>query len=184
VDDDRDRRLRAHLELIEAGVAPVVARYREHIACRPGCADCCHQSFRVAEIEGGLLRQGLAAADESTRHDIQARARAYRADARMPCPVLSTDGRCRLYEHRPRICRKYGIPLWHPDRPHEVKTCHLNFRHVHDLEPELILDPQAGWARDWIALRRELGLGPSRTQTIAQALLDAPLEPGAGDPEP
>jgi Fe-S-cluster containining protein len=167
-----EQRLRLHLARIDADVEPVVDRYRAHIQCTAGCSDCCHQTFRISEIEGEFLRSGLASADAETRADILARARAYREDAREPCPVLSEDGRCRLYAHRPRICRKYGIPLWHPDRPNEVKTCALNFREVADVDPELILDPQAGWAEDWILLREELGLGPQRNQTIASALTE------------
>ena len=164
-------RLRVHLRLIDEAVAPVVERYREHIACRAGCSQCCHQTFRVSEIEGELLREGLRAADPQTRADIVARAQQWTADAAIPCPVLSHDGQCRLYAHRPRICRKYGIPLWHPDRPHEVTTCELNFRGVADLDPDLVLDPQAGWAEDWLRLREELSLPAASPVPIATHLL-------------
>ena len=163
-------RLRVHLQLIEDGVRPVVERYREHIQCRPGCSQCCHQTFRVSEVEGALLREGLAALPAAERDDILARARRWQPDRRDPCPVLSEHGECRLYDTRPRICRKYGIPLWHPDRPHEVTTCELNFRGVADLDPELVLDPQAGWAEDWILLQRELSVA-STQQPIATHLL-------------
>lgn len=161
-----------HLDLIDADVAPVVDRYRAHVQCAAGCSDCCHQTFRISEIEGEFLREGLVNAAPEVRADILARAREYREQVRDPCPVLSEDGRCRLYTHRPRICRKYGIPLWHPDRPHEVKTCALNFRGVTDIDAELILDPQAAWAEDWIRLRAQLGLGVQHNRTIAASLLD------------
>ncbi|MBL9104503.1 MAG: YkgJ family cysteine cluster protein [Myxococcales bacterium] len=164
------RRLRVHLALIDAGVAPVVDRYRAHIQCRAGCSECCHQSFRVSELEGALLREGLAAAPAEVQADVRARAKNY--EAGQACPVLSAAGECRLYAHRPRICRKYGIPLWHPDRPHELKTCRLNFRDVEDLEAELIVEPQAEWAADWISLREELALGPQDNRTIAEWLAE------------
>lgn len=163
-------RLRVHLALIDEGVAPVVARYRGEIQCRAGCSECCHQSFRVSELEGALLREGLAAAPKEVQADIVARARAHAP--KQACPVLSSGGECRLYEHRPRICRKYGIPLWHPDRPHELATCRLNFRGVEDLEAELIVEPQARWAEDWISLREELALGPQDNRTIAAWLAE------------
>lgn len=164
------RRLRVHLAIIDGGVAPVVARYREHIECRPGCSECCHQTFRVSELEGALLRAGLAAATPEVRAGIVARAAAYRAGLGEACPALGVDGTCQVYEHRPRICRKYGIPLWHPDRPEELSTCRLNFRAVEDLEAGLIVEPQAGWAADWIALRGQLGLGPQDNRSIAEWL--------------
>lgn len=164
------RRLRVHLKLIDEGVAPVVARYREHIECRPGCSECCHQTFRVSELEGQMLRAGLAAAPPAVAQEISARAAEYRPGRGEACPALADDGRCRLYEHRPRICRKYGIPLWHPDRPEELSTCRLNFRAVEDLEAELIVLPQAGWAEDWIALREQLGLESQDNRSIAEWL--------------
>lgn len=164
------RRLRVHLQLIDDGVAPVVERYREHIQCRSGCSDCCHQTFAVSEVEGELLREGLAEAAAAVRQDIVERAEGWSPDVRQPCPVLSAQGACRLYVHRPRICRKYGIPLWHPDRPGEVRTCSLNFGGVTDIDPELVLDPQAGWAEDWIRLRESLGLPSADNAPIAEHL--------------
>jgi Fe-S-cluster containining protein len=168
---DARARLRVHLALIDDGVAPVVARYRDQIQCRPGCSECCHQSFRVSELEGMLLREGLAGAPEAVQADVIAKARAYAPG--QACPVLSATGECRLYDHRPRICRKYGIPLWHPDRPHELKTCRLNFRGAEDLAADLIVEPQAGWAEDWIALREELALARQDNRTIAAWLIEA-----------
>ena len=167
------RRLRVHLALIDGGVAPVVARYREHIACRPGCSECCHQTFRVSELEGELLRAGLAAATPAVQTEIVARAGAYQPGRGEACPALAVDGTCQVYEHRPRICRKYGIPLWHPARPEELSTCRLNFRAVEDLEAELIVEPQAGWAADWIALREQLALGLQDNRSIAEWLRGA-----------
>ena len=172
MDTEARARLRVHLQVIDDGVAPIVQRYREHIECRKGCSDCCHQVFRVSEIEGALLREGLAAASEQTRADILRRAKDYRPDERQPCPVLSPDGSCRLYDHRPRICRKYGIPLWHPDRPAEVRTCPKNFRHVTDVDVDGIVDPQAHWAEDWIRLREELKLPAPQNRFIAEHLLN------------
>jgi Fe-S-cluster containining protein len=158
--------------LLDDGVAPVMQRYQEHIACHRGCSDCCHQTFRVSDIEGAWLREGLHEAAQAVRDDIVARARVYRPDERMGCPVLDREGSCRLYSHRPRICRKYGIPLWHPDRPDEVRTCALNFRNVIDLDAALVVEPQAGWAEDWIALREQLELPARPNRTIAEHLQD------------
>jgi hypothetical protein len=167
-------RLRRHLRLVDDGVRPVVARYAAQVRCGPGCSDCCHQTFSVSAIEGALLREGLAALPASDRAEIRERAAAWQPDRRDPCPVLGADGRCRLYDHRPRICRKYGIPLWHPDRPPEVRCCPLNFRDMADIDPGLILDPQADWAADWIRLREELGLPPGADRPIAEHLRDEP----------
>lgn len=163
-------RLRRHLAIIDGDVAPVVARYRANINCRPGCSECCHQSFRVSELEGALLREGLAAAAPAVQAEIRQRAEGYQAGRGEACPALGDDGTCQVYEHRPRICRKYGIPLWSPERPLELNTCRLNFRGVADLDADLIVEPQAAWAADWIDLRAELELGPQDSRPIADWL--------------
>ena len=163
-------RLRRHLAIIERDIAPVADRFAAHIECRAGCSDCCHQTFRVSALEGELLREGLSALSDDARADILARARNYRPDARQPCPVLSAEGTCRLYAHRPRICRKYGIPLWNPERPREVSTCPKNFRGVRDIDAKLILDPQARWAEDWLAVRRDHAAARPPHLTIAEHL--------------
>ncbi|MEM6992329.1 MAG: YkgJ family cysteine cluster protein [Myxococcota bacterium] len=168
------KRLRVHLLLIDEGVAPVVTRYREHIQCAEGCSDCCHQTFRVSALEGALLREGLAEAPPAERADIERRAEQWHADSREPCPVLSDDGRCRLYAHRPRICRKYGIPLWHPDQPERVTTCPKNFQGMADIDAELVLDPQAAWAADWIRLREALNVQDPELAPIAVHLRTQP----------
>jgi Fe-S-cluster containining protein len=166
-EDQRRARLSRHLRLLDDGVAPIVARYRGQIQCRAGCSECCHQTFKVSELEGEELRRGLAAAPAAAAAAIALRAASYTPGRGEPCPALDEQGRCGLYEHRPRICRKYGIPLWDPNRPEELRTCRLNFRGVHDLDAELIAPPQAAWAADWIALREELAAGPQVNQTIA-----------------
>ncbi len=83
--DAQLQRLRVHLRIVDGDVAPVLARYREHIQCRPGCGECCRQSFTVSEIEGALLREGLAAAEaRRPAPAIVARARTPRARRGLP----------------------------------------------------------------------------------------------------
>lgn len=164
----RDR-LRHLLRIIDDDVEPVVQRYRSHIQCAKGCSDCCQQTFRVSDLEGAYLREGLAEAPADVRADILERARAYKPDTRTPCPVLSDEGACRLYAHRPRICRKYGIPLWNPERPERVDTCPKNFVGVQDIDAGLIVEPQARWAEAWIELRDRDSTAKD-TATIAEQL--------------
>lgn len=172
MDSQQRKRLRVHLQLIDSGVAPVVLRYAEHIECRAGCSDCCSQSFLVSEVEGALLREGLLGLESAARSEVIQRARSYEAGSGQACPALSSSGRCTIYEHRPRICRKYGIPLWDPEQPERVTTCPKNFRSATDIDAELIAEPQATWAQDWIRLRDELELGPAKRRPIADWLLD------------
>ncbi len=164
-------RLRVHLRLIDDAVAPTMQRYAEHIECRPGCGDCCHQSFEISELEGALVAEGVRELEPAQRDGLLERARGYRAGARQACPALSDAQECLIYAHRPRICRKYGIPLWDPQRPQRVTTCPKNFRGVRDIDTELVVEPQAAWAEDWIELRQELDLGSATQHSIAHWML-------------
>lgn len=110
----------------------------DQVTCAKGCRDCCLGLFDVTLLDRDLLREGLAAADESTRKDIEARAAAILARLResrpglgetlegwteeeiddlcdalgpVECPVLGPSGECRLYEHRPLTCRLSGVPV-------------------------------------------------------------------------
>ena len=46
---------------------------------------------------------------------------------RLACPALE-DGACQIYENRPLMCRKYGMPLYNPQKPEQVFACELNFK--------------------------------------------------------
>ncbi len=164
-------RLRRHLRVLDQGIAEVTAHHREHMQCRAGCSDCCKQTFRVSELEGALLLEGFRMMAPQLRAALLSRAKAYQADVGMPCPVLTDSATCGLYDHRPRICRKYGIPLWHPDHPNELRTCEKNFRDVRDVPADRLVDMQAAWARDWLTLREQLAFGPQENHTIAGWLL-------------
>lgn len=171
--DDAVPALKVHLHVIDRDVAAFTDRHRAAINCRPGCGECCHQTFRVSQVEGALLSEGLALLSQSQRREVVARARAYRPDQGLPCPLLTDDQRCSMYQHRPRICRKYGVPLWHPDRPHELRTCRLNVVDGEQFaaDAEAWVETQASWAMAWIELRR--GRGRQVNHTIAEWLLRA-----------
>jgi uncharacterized protein len=74
-----------------------------HIArtqCQRGCSSCCSDDLNVFSIEsdaiklayGSLLMLGVP-------HAIGA------------CAFLAEDGACRIYAHRPYVCRTQGLPL-------------------------------------------------------------------------
>ena len=136
----RYRRLVAEAD---AWFARALAAHRAEAQCGRGCDGCCRGLFDVTPLDAALLRAGLAAAPAATRAAILAAARAAldavraaapdwapphrlgdlgipRFDAlcetldQIPCPCLAPDGACRLYEHRPLVCRLHGLPMWDP----------------------------------------------------------------------
>jgi Fe-S-cluster containining protein len=73
------------------------------LACRKGCALCCHLLIRVRPMEGVLAATfaRTALADE-----FRAAIRQSALRRPVPCPFLQ-DEACTVYEVRPRICRDY-----------------------------------------------------------------------------
>ena len=108
------------------------------IPCHAGCSACCHGPFDISVADALLVRDGVRSLAPTDRAEIRHRARAQigrmreaepglappwdlgalgerrfdalsEALAREPCPALDTAGRCRIYEHRPMICRLMGL---------------------------------------------------------------------------
>ncbi|MDB4945828.1 MAG: hypothetical protein JWP97_5362 [Labilithrix sp.] len=81
-------------------VAPVVAAHRERLQCRAGCNACCSDDLSVFTIEAAVIRRHHAAllATELPH-------------AEGACAFLGAEGECRIYEHRPYVCRTQGLPL-------------------------------------------------------------------------
>jgi Fe-S-cluster containining protein len=110
------------------------------VPCRAGCTACCHGPFDVTIADAELIRAAVARMPEDERSEVTARAaalleriRAVAPDwvppydiaalgderfdrltdalAGEPCPLLGDDGRCRIYEDRPLVCRLIGLPM-------------------------------------------------------------------------
>ena len=169
----------------------------ERIRCRAGCSDCCHQLFQITEPEAARVWQGVQSMDQEEAEALRARARQYLvereqlvdklkgepeawgslppAGARLACPALES-GVCRIYPHRPLICRKFGVPLWNPDRPGRVYACELNFAEGEAIEDPHLIQIQTGLYEQSKAIQREynMGGGPRNSQpiTIARAILE------------
>lgn len=108
------------------------------VSCAPGCSDCCHAVFDLSLVEALYVNRAfksafafgpersavIAAADDADRKAARIKRALYNASkehgarhvledaarARVRCPLLDAEERCRLYEQRPVTCRLYGIP--------------------------------------------------------------------------
>ncbi len=176
------------------------ARNRElhgsRIGCRAGCSDCCHQLFQITEPEAARIWQGMQTLAPGDAERIRTKASQYVNDrqrlvaqqgepeawgslppagARLACPAL-LDGVCQIYPHRPLICRKFGVPLWNPDRPGRVYACELNFRNGEAIEDSQLIQIQTGLHDQWKRVQGDYNLqgGPRDSQpiTIARAILE------------
>ncbi len=174
-----------------------VGLYGERIHCRRGCSHCCYQLFQITEIEAAVISGAVRDMPEAQREDLRERARAYlpRREAllrehglieawgrlppegtRLACPALSDDGACRIYDDRPLICRKYGIPLYNPLQPGRVFACELNFLAGDEIDDPRLVQIQTGIYERWKGVQEDYNRAGGRRDelpvTVARALLE------------
>jgi len=168
----------------------------ERIQCRPGCSDCCGQLFQITEIEAAFISHGVQKLDPSERQRMSARAAVYLEErrklvatngepeawgslpplgTRLPCPALE-DGVCRIYDHRPLICRKYGIPLYNPEKPGRVFACGLNFKDGEPINDNRLIQIQTGIHERWKQVQADYNAAGGRRDadpiTVARAMIE------------
>lgn len=168
----------------------------QRIRCQRGCDDCCHQLFQISEPEAAEISRGVNKLPQKTQERMRERAAVYLEDRaallartgqveswgalhgegrRLPCPALQ-DGACLVYDHRPLICRKFGIPLWNPDRPGRVYACQLNFRDGEEIHDGQLVQIQTELHSQWKRLQQDYNLAgghrDNRPLTVARAIVE------------
>ena len=141
--------------IIDGALASAAERSGAHLACRPGCHQCCIGVFAISALDAAALREGLRAAPSDVAERIGERAVASRERLLAagfpgdpttgilftephheeafeefandePCPVLDpTTGTCDLYASRPVQCRTFGPPM--RDEEGHLTVCELCF---------------------------------------------------------
>lgn len=158
-------------------------RYRDQMQCGVGCTFCCYGLFEIGGADVAVIADGLRALPAELRADLVARAEKLmestqypdlrsippaekeaffdRTEA-VPCPALEEDGRCRIYESRPLVCRTFGLPI-RDGAQYIGDICELNFT---DAAQEIRED--AAWD-----LQNEDELGPEDEYTVPEAIVIA-----------
>lgn len=95
-----DPSLQALYEEVDSLAAALQNRHAERLQCRRGCRDCCVDQITVFEVEADQIRNHYGA--------LLAGGRPHPEGA---CAFLDTEGACRIYPHRPYVCRTQGFPL-------------------------------------------------------------------------
>jgi hypothetical protein len=94
--------------------------HERRLQCRKGCSSCCVDDLTVFAVEAEPIRRLYG--------ELLARGTPHREGA---CAFLDDTGACRIYAHRPYVCRTQGLPLrWIEERdgdPKELRDiCPLN----------------------------------------------------------
>jgi Fe-S-cluster containining protein len=153
----------------------------QNLQCGRGCSLCCYGLFEIGAADVPVLAEGLEALHPMRRRKIVRRAVEIIAAARHPnlresnplekdeffsrtasvaCPNLNESGECMVYEHRPLVCRTFGLPLRDGDR-YLGDVCDLNFNEASDGQRLA-----AAWDLKW-----EDELDPEEEYTIPEAIV-------------
>ncbi|HJZ69849.1 MAG TPA: YkgJ family cysteine cluster protein [Blastocatellia bacterium] len=193
--DDLFQAYEAHIAGVDGEFRRVFQKFAHRMQCRRGCSMCCSQMFSISLIEAAYISRAIKALPDEERERLRSSARGYVAraraltsgeedqedegitpkpGARLPCPALKGDA-CSIYDARPIICRKWGIPLFNPKKPLEIQACHLNFQPGEEIDMDGLIEPQVALLEEWVELKRRAGRDlnhPKMTATIAEAILE------------
>ena len=131
--DDEDQAVASFHREVNVAVARLTEYHRDRLKCARGCCACCVDDISVFEVEAAHIRTHHAALlEEGTPH------------APGACAFLDGDGACRIYAHRPYVCRTQGLPLRWIDDDTAIEhrdICELNI----EGEPLSELDMDEMW---------------------------------------
>lgn len=107
-------------EQVDQIAAPIAQDYPGKMQCSAGCSGCCVDELTVFEVEANVLK--------ARYQDL------FRRESPHPpgqCALLDAEGLCRVYHHRPYVCRTQGLPLrWIEDDFEHRTICELNEENV------------------------------------------------------
>jgi len=153
----------------------------QNLQCGRGCSLCCYGLFEIGSGDVPLIAEGLAKLHPSRRKMIIRRSQEILASsnhpdlrecspaekgsffdrtASTPCPNLNDRGECMMYEHRPLVCRTFGLPLRNGSE-YIGDVCELNFTDAPQGDREA-----AAWDLQW-----EDVLGAEDVFTIPEAIV-------------
>jgi len=104
---------------LDADVGPYESHHKDRLQCKKGCSACCVDDLTVFEVEADHIVKNCSEVLQEIPHALGA------------CAFLNADGACRIYAHRPYVCRTQGLPLrWFDDVDEQVvefrDICSLN----------------------------------------------------------
>lgn len=173
----------------DAWFAKALRQFPEAIRCARGCAQCCRGLFDISLLDAWVLQQGFNRLPTSLKLQVQERARARLVELQQrwpelqapyflntlpedswtempeadptPCPLLSAEGLCLVYDHRPLTCRLHGLPnIDISGAVFSDSYCSLNFPGV---DPLLLTELRGGFQT---AFEQEMALLGALTETL------------------
>lgn len=169
------------LERADEHFSSVMKSQPQNLQCGAGCSLCCYGLFEIGSGDVPIIAEGLAAMPAARRKKVIKRAQEivdandhpnlrecspdekeafFTRTQSTPCPNLDEAGLCVMYEHRPLVCRTFGLPL-RDGRKYIGDICELNFTDSTQRERM-----RASWDLEW-----EDVLGPEDEFTIPEVIV-------------
>ena len=86
-------------EEVDVGATSLARLHEGRLRCARGCCECCIDGLSVFTIEAARIQRSCEAVLNEEPHPPGR------------CAFLSAEGSCRIYRHRPYVCRTQGLPL-------------------------------------------------------------------------
>jgi Fe-S-cluster containining protein len=152
------------LDRADQHFAAVVQTQPQNLQCGAGCSLCCHGLFEIGSGDVPIVVEGLEKLAPTQRKKVIRRALEivesnahpnlrecspeekeafFERTRSTPCPNLDEAGKCVMYEHRPLVCRTFGLPL-RDKRQYIGDICELNFKN--STQPQRM---KAAWDLAW-----------------------------------
>jgi len=118
-------------EEVDQRAQTLVDMNKDRLHCQKGCSSCCVDDITVFQVEGDRIKQAHSQLlAEDTPHEPGA------------CAFLDAEGACRIYEHRPYVCRSQGLPLrWLDETPDGRELEMRDICPLNDIEQDLKILP-------------------------------------------
>jgi uncharacterized protein len=174
------------VEAVDAEFARNRELHGDRIHCRPGCTDCCYHVFPISALEAARILKGLEQMEPEQRQALEGRAREYLSErllrgTRLPCPAL-VEGVCSIYEFRPLMCHKFGMPLYNPDKPGQIFACELNFANGEEIRDSQLIPIQTAIHEAWKEVRTEYDASQRDEERSPMTVAHAILRAGGSQP--
>ena len=159
---------------VEQATAPLVQEHAQRLACGEGCSKCCVDELTVFEVEADHLRRHYP--------DLLRDGLPHPSGA---CAFLDAHDLCRVYEHRPYVCRTQGLPLRWLDLSDDDEV--VEYRDICELNdagtPIEELEPASCWTLGAVeeklsALQNEMTPGEMRRVSL-RSLFEKESEPAS-----
>jgi len=144
----------------------------DRIKCRKGCSACCSQIFRITPADSWIIKDHIKKLSDPEKEILLKKALAYKIHD--PCPALGESGECTIYEARPVICRKFGMPIYDYKKPGKIFACELNFADGEEIHDDKLIEEQTKIGIYWDKLKDEFEKHyPGKPLTIAETIISA-----------